>query len=73
MSALNEVDSDFFNIAQLPKEVKDRVLTHRDHCTYMLSEEMTWYKNDLTRDPTGVLQEWNFVLFPLKTKRFLIT
>ena len=34
---------------------------------------MTRYKNDLTKDPSGTRREWNFVLFPLKTQRFLIT
>ena len=73
MTDLDDTDSDFFNVAQLPKEMKDRVLTHRDPCIYMQGSEMTRYKNDLTKDPSGVEQEWNCVLFPLKTQKFLIT
>jgi len=73
MTGLEDADANFFNVSQLPLEVKRRVLTHRDPSIYMTKQAMTRYRNDLTKDPAGVMREWNFVLFPLTTQRFLVT
>ena len=40
---------------------------------YMLKKDMTRYKNDLTRDNTGTIHKWNFVLYPLTSLKFLVT
>ena len=73
MSGLDDTDADFLNVAQLPNEVVDRILSRSDPSIYTLGSELTRYRNDLTKDPRGHQQEWNFVLFPLTTQKFLIT
>ena len=57
MSNLGQAETTFLNIKQLPDEVRERIVIHRDPRVYMLGKSMTRYKNWLTKAPSGVEYE----------------
>ena len=65
--------SEFLNFYALPIEVQERIRNHKDPAIILIKSTFTRYKNNLTANSKGVLMEWNFVMFPLSSKKFLIT